>query len=100
MARGKKHTAEQAVNLLRQIEAGEREAEAFALGVGSRGAGSRVLSESPLFCVDIYLYWILFINPKSMRYTNCWHCWHGCGAKFDGNKVQGVRLPESSVRRG
>ena len=95
MARGKKHTAEQAVNLLRQIEAGEREAEAFALGVGSR-----VLSESPVFCVDIYLYWILFINPKSMRYANCWHCCHGCGAKFDGNSVQGVRLPESSVRRG
>ena len=29
MARGKKHTAEQVVNLLRQIEAGEHEAESL-----------------------------------------------------------------------
>jgi hypothetical protein len=35
------------VDLLRQIEAGEREAEAYALGVVSHGVGSRALSGKP-----------------------------------------------------
>ena len=100
MARGKKHVTEQVVNLLHQIDAGEREARAYALRVGSRGVDLHAPSGKPCVLSGIHLCWILFINPKSMRYPNCWHCCHGCDAKFDCNSVQGVRLPESFVRRG
>ena len=39
MARGKKHTAEQVVNLLRQIEAGEHEAESLCSRSGFAWSG-------------------------------------------------------------
>jgi hypothetical protein len=56
MARGKKHIAEQVVNLLRQIEAGRREAEAYALRSGFARSCSRALLGKPLCFEGIFTF--------------------------------------------
>jgi hypothetical protein len=49
MARGKKHTADQVVNLLRQIEAAEREAKLMLWEWGSRRAVRLPYRGNPVF---------------------------------------------------